>query len=99
MAHDAQQCNNFKDPGVQHYGGALFRDIRDDLDDIFIKLPPPTQRSNDSYRSYGGGGPVTVSMAQYYNCAGGCFHGDASVRMFDDTVKKVIFIIFVLTCT
>lgn len=27
-AHLNQQCNNFKDPGVQHYGGALFELLR-----------------------------------------------------------------------
>jgi Mg-chelatase subunit ChlD len=41
-AHLIQQCNNFKDPGVQHYGGELFTSIRDTADEIFCKLPPPT---------------------------------------------------------
>merc|ERR1712072_827716 len=41
FAHRLQQCNNFKDPGVQGYGGPLFQDIRDVSDDIFNKLPVP----------------------------------------------------------
>jgi len=36
-----QVCNNFNDPGVQHYGGDLFRSICDEADDIFCKLPAP----------------------------------------------------------
>ncbi|OLP88936.1 RNA-binding post-transcriptional regulator csx1 [Symbiodinium microadriaticum] len=32
-AHASQQCNNFKDPGVQHYGGDLFADLRDQADE------------------------------------------------------------------
>merc|ERR1719329_643247 len=39
FAHKLQQCNNFKDPGVQGYGGPLFQDIRDTSDDIFNQLP------------------------------------------------------------
>merc|ERR1712039_136791 len=31
-AHLSQQCNNFKDPGVQHYGGELFSTLRDQAD-------------------------------------------------------------------
>lgn len=47
-AHLAQVCNNFKDPGVQHYGGTLFREVRDAADEIFLKLPAPNPatRSN-----------------------------------------------------
>lgn len=41
-AHQLQQCNNFKDPGIQHYGGELCASIRDYSEDIFVKLPPPT---------------------------------------------------------
>jgi hypothetical protein len=40
-AHMNQICNNFKDPGVQHYGGSMFRQIRDLVDENFCKLPPP----------------------------------------------------------
>jgi hypothetical protein len=40
-AHLHQQCNNFKDPGVQHYGGDLFEKLRDQIDDVFNTLPPP----------------------------------------------------------
>lgn len=40
-AHQLQQCNNFKDPGVQHYGGKLFKEVRDIADDVFCSLPPP----------------------------------------------------------
>lgn len=41
-AHLAQVCNNFKDPGVQAYGGEVFADLRDKADDIFCTLPAPT---------------------------------------------------------
>jgi len=40
-AHLLQQCNNFKDPGVQHYGGKLFRVIREGAEELFVKLPAP----------------------------------------------------------
>ncbi|KAL6047667.1 VWFA domain-containing protein, partial [Balamuthia mandrillaris] len=40
-AHQLQTCNNFKDPGVQFYGGGLFGALRDQIDDLFCKLPPP----------------------------------------------------------
>lgn len=44
-AHLTQQCNNFKDAGVQHYGGQLFESIRDAADEIFLALPAPQGRA------------------------------------------------------
>lgn len=41
-AHQLQLCTNFMDPGLQVYGGSLFRAIRDEGDEIFLSLPPPT---------------------------------------------------------
>ena len=35
-AHQLQQCSNFKDPGVQHYGGSLFSSERDRADETFL---------------------------------------------------------------
>lgn len=40
-AHLVQQCHNFKDPGVQVYGGPLFEQVRDAADEVFVSLPPP----------------------------------------------------------
>lgn len=80
-AHLLQICNNFKDPGVQFYGGKLFRDLRDRADEIFVKLPPPKPSANPKAKP--------VNMATYYNYGGGCFHGDCMVKMADGTFKAV----------
>lgn len=39
--HRLQICNNFCDPGIQKYGGELFREIKDKAELTFIKLPAP----------------------------------------------------------
>jgi len=59
FAHRLQQCNNFKDPGVQFYGSDLFADIRDIADAAFNKLPPP-KITPARYR-YHGSGNLTVN--------------------------------------
>jgi len=68
-AHLFQQCNNFKDPGVQHYGGELFMKLRDQIDDIFLALPPP--KPSRAVPAAGGAAPAPVNMAGYYNAGGG----------------------------
>lgn len=95
-AHLMQQCTNFKDPGVQRYGGPIFEAERDALDDIFVSLPPP-EPSCSPYSSYSGGGSggrrggsnAPVDMSRYYNCSGGCFAGDGAVVMADGSTKRV----------
>eukprot|EP00929_Paragymnodinium_shiwhaense_P114082 TRINITY_DN82404_c0_g1_i1.p1 TRINITY_DN82404_c0_g1~~TRINITY_DN82404_c0_g1_i1.p1 ORF type:complete len:616 (-),score=115.62 TRINITY_DN82404_c0_g1_i1:279-2126(-) len=81
-AHLAQQCNNFKDPGVQQYGGDLFNDLRDKADEIFLALDPPTASTlpvqapaapaaaRTSYSAPRVSQPA-VSMASYYDRYGG----------------------------
>ena len=40
-ALNQQSKNNFRDPGVAHFGGDLFENIADSIDDIYNSLPPP----------------------------------------------------------
>jgi len=83
-AHLNQQCNNFKDPGVQHYGGPLFSTLRDKLDEIFLTLPPPTPSRKSS-----SGSSTPVSMSSYYNSSAPCFAGNCTTVMSDGTVKCI----------
>jgi hypothetical protein len=81
-AHLLQMCNNFKDPGVQVYGGKLFEKLRDRADDIFIKLPPPKPSYDPS------AAPVS-SMNVYHSSSAPCFHGDCVVQMANGGIKSV----------
>lgn len=83
-AHLLQQCNNFKDPGVQNYGGDIFNKIRDKIDDIFVKIPPPKPSVKKAH-------PVAPvkNMAVFYNAHGGCIAGDCIATMADGKTKLV----------
>jgi len=94
-AHARCFCNNFKDRGLQHFGGELFSRIRDDLDDIFLTLPPPKPRQTHQQKKpepqvaytkarqppspARHSKPQTFSMRSYYDYNSGCFHGDGKV--------------------
>jgi hypothetical protein len=41
IAHANEMCSNFKDPGLQLYGGQLFKNLQNTMDTVFINLPPP----------------------------------------------------------
>ena len=82
-AHELQQCNNFKDPGVQFYGSPLFREIRSAADKIFDDLPPVTPSrpvyshvTNSYSRS-----SAPVSLSTYNNRNDPCFTGDCRVLL------------------
>lgn len=74
FAHRSQICNNFKDPGVQNYGGELFIKIQEEADTKFNTLDPPKPTIRRG--GYGGGfgashSAAPVSMAAYNDrCAG-----------------------------
>ena len=77
-AHELQRCTNFKDPGLQIYATSKFGMIRDEAEEIFCKIPPPTpSRRVDSTRYQ----PV-ASMSAYYNASAGCL-ARGNVRLAD----------------
>lgn len=92
-AHQQQICNNFRDPGVQHYGGSLFKKMRDIADDKFTNLPAPTPtaRSSHGYRSMGpsSGSLRVATLASYNSHSGPCFTGDSLVKMQNGLSKRV----------
>ena len=90
-AQQHQQCMNFKDPGLQIYGGELFRAIQTSGDTAFCTLPPPTPSRTRAFASYGSvpAAPV-ASMSVFHNASSGCFHGDNKIRMADGTQKRIV---------
>jgi len=85
-AHLLQQCNNFKDPGVQNYGGEIFNQVRDVLDDLFVKLPPPKP---SIAKPANNPAPQVSNMQVFYNQYGGCFAGSCLVTMANGNTKLV----------
>ena len=89
-AHQLQICSNFRDDGLQHYGGTLFREVRENADDLFNKLPPPTpSRPIRHGRGSGSGASSPVDMSRYNNCSGPCFSGQCMVKCEDGTKVRV----------
>lgn len=94
-AHTHQFCNNFKDPGVQIYGkGELFRNLQENLNDIFEKIPAPQPSLYTVTRSgpmKGLSGPDRKKHAQqrrapsmtkaYNNSNAVCVHGKTKVTL------------------
>lgn len=102
-AHLTQTCNNFKDPGVQRYGGDLFQQLRDAADDIFCNMPAPTPGPRAPPPPTPSAAPVMaapvarpaaayepVHMAAYYDRYGGCIEGGACISMADGSLKRLV---------
>jgi hypothetical protein len=85
-AHFQEECNNFKDPGVQHYGGPLFKKLQGHFEDAFAKIVPPKPARR-------GRNDKTVTAAtmssNYYNMSGPCFHGNCTVLTEHGTTKRL----------
>jgi hypothetical protein len=101
-SQELQQCMNFKDPGLQIYGGEMFHTIQTEADEIFCTLPPPkatgARESSGWGGGWGGGGagagaaaapaPLT-SMSVFHNASSGCFHGANRILMADGTHRRI----------
>lgn len=68
-AYEFQQCNNFKDPGVQLFAGNLFNTIRSKADEIFCNMPAPVP-SRPSRYNYGSGiNGIVAASAPVRRCS------------------------------
>ncbi|KAJ3246640.1 hypothetical protein HDU77_008897 [Chytriomyces hyalinus] len=96
-AHRLQQCNNFKDPGVQVYTSPLFDDLRDDINEIFLKLPAPKPSSRRGFmfgslpnQNAQGAASAPVDMTRYNDPHGVCFAGSCNVTLADGTTQVTV---------
>jgi hypothetical protein len=98
-AHSQERCNNFKDKSIQLYGGKLFKEMKDKIDDIYTNMPPP-KPSNVFNENTGrvitgmtGTTAPIVSATQFTrmfnNMNGGCFHPNTVVLMVGNTYKPI----------
>lgn len=89
-AQQLQQCMNFKDPGLQIYGGELFHATQAKAEEIFGALPPPVPSAQKRENVIGGGVYSTpASMSVFHNQSGGCFQGDCNVKLADGSAVPI----------
>lgn len=98
-AHSQERCNNFKDKSIQDYGGKLFKEMKEKIDDIYTNMPPP--KPSNSFNENKTRMPEitsqTVSTVQFIrmfnNMNGGCFHPTSSVLMVGNNYKPITDIV------
>jgi hypothetical protein len=80
-AHLTQTCNNFKDPGVQHYLSDILKSIISKINDAVINLPPPVP-TKSQHTTTGYSAPTSGSQySQHYNNSNnGCYLGSCTVN-------------------
>ena len=86
-AHELQQCNNFKDPGVQPYGDVspLFTRMRDQAEATFASLPAPVPSNVSSKQQTTG----RVNMQAYIDRSGGCIDPRCLVVLQDGSTMPL----------
>lgn len=89
-AQQLQQSLNFKDAGLQIYGGDLFRAIQTEADTAFCTLPAPKPSAVPriaAVRAAVYNSPAT--MVSFHNASGGCFAGTCHVKMASGRSKAI----------
>lgn len=89
-AQRAQQCMNFKDPGLQIYGGDLFHTLQEAGDTAFVTLPAPKPSRKYVSPAAAASYVAPVSMASYHNPSGGCFAAHCRVEMANGQKKPIV---------
>ena len=89
-AHIFQVCMNFKDYGLQIYGGELFHQMQDLGEAIFNALPAlkPTGRIPATTTTTTTATGAAMSQV-FYNSSGGCWAPGSKVRMYDDSFMAI----------
>lgn len=96
-AHQMQQCHNFKDCGVQSYGGNYFREFQDKTEEIFGALPAPKPsakivKEDKLLYSPAKSAPVhyePVNMRNYIDMNVGCFDDEGLLMLSNGQLKRV----------
>ena len=98
FAHKEQRCNNFKDKSVSAYGGTLFGEFVDKIDEIYANMEPPkpSNQVRNCDVSTRGGEATTKGLTRggvdfrqsFHNASGGCFHENSSVSVYPNISKK-----------
>lgn len=84
-AYKRQECNNFRDFGIQHFCSEEFKYIRDIINELCDTLPEPqpTQRHSDRYYANRGynvqQAPRAVNVRSYEQF-GGCIHPECLIK-------------------
>jgi hypothetical protein len=89
-AQQLQQSLNFKDAGLQIYGGDLFHAIQTEADTAFCTLPAPKPSAQPHVAPagyYASQSPAT--MVSFHNPSGGCFAGTCKVKMASGYYKAI----------
>lgn len=97
LAHANGVCINFKDPGVQHYGGKRFNALRDQFEKVFLTIESPkpsktpetidpvTKAAQASAQAHA----APVNMATYYNAYAGCFTPETIVQTESGEFRQI----------
>ena len=94
-AQQLQQSLNFKDAGLQIYGGDLFHAIQTEADTAFCTLPAPKPSALPKPEAAGGyyGAAAAyhspATMVSFHNPSGGCFAGTCQVKMASGRSKAI----------
>ena len=89
-----ENCINFKDPGLQIYGGKLFQDTSEAGDTIFRSLPAPEATGGvEGGYTYTSASTVSTiqltSMASFHDAGGGCWAPGTEVALLDGSIKRI----------